>query len=886
MRASADLPLFSSYLESGQLILTPGKRLARQITYSWLSQLTHTVARPPSVQPVDAWLEQQWRNAVESGRLPAAQLLSPLQEQALWQYVVREDMEKRGSFSLSHPKSAALRAQSAWHKLLMHNAEGIQSLWDFFKYDDDCAVFASWVGVFSEQLSARGAITRYQAYQQLRTVTPEERPCVALYPYPALPPLTSNVLDHLCEVTRLHPAINTQNPCKVVEFSTREDELWAVARWARDQSEKGLQRIGIVLLDMATDREPLEYHLREVFDCLDASYNDLPVNFSTGMPLASTPMYRDLLLALEWEVRPITSHQWLSLVRSPYLEVSSAGHERLQLISAQFRSGSHSITIEQGLHLGVMFAPEIKLTEILRCTKSDRATIGMKSLAEWAEVIRHRIALWGWPYRSGLDSIEYQQLSHLEDSFDALATLATVLPHQHFSRALHYWRECLAATMFQPKTPQDSIQVLGPLEALGGQFDAMWVCGAQQHVFPTPRRLEPFIPAAIQKQLRLSSFDDALLREEADTMLSAWIAGSAEVTASYHCWDQDSPRYPSELLPPATPSAGRVAQFPSTWTLDRITEPMPAEPPLVVNSDSQIGGASLIKDQAACPFRAFIKHRFRPTEIADPVIGLSAAERGALFHDALFHFWRHIQSQSQLLRLDDTELSALIDSAVTEAMAAMERSCEGRGFSLRERVGASCWDLEKEVLLRVMAEWMELEKSRKEPFVVDQLEVEHSLTLGNVTLSLRPDRIDRMEAGGSVVIDYKSRAPAKTHWLGDKPQEPQLPLYTLLDEDIEGIAFGELSVSDPVKLVALSERYTLTNREAPPLSKQTDGFAENWPALTRRWKEVLEHLAADFAQGEATVDPTPTACQYCALSSVCRIQHVDYADEPREESRS
>ena len=48
-----------------------------------------------------------------------------------------------------------------------------------------------------------------------------------------------------------------------------------------------------------------------------------------------------------------------------------------------------------------------------------------------------------------------------------------------------------------------------------------------------------------------------------------------------------------------------------------------------------------------------------------------------------------------------------------------------------------------------MAEWMALEKSRKEPFVVDQLEVEHSLTLGNVTLSLRPDRIDRMEAGGA-----------------------------------------------------------------------------------------------------------------------------------------
>jgi len=886
MRASADLPLFSPYLESGQLILTPGKRLARQIIRSWLSELTNTVARPPSVQPVDAWLEQQWRNAIEAGRLPAAQLLSPLQEQALWQHVVREDMEKRGGFSLSHPKSAALRAQSAWHKLLMHNAERIQNLWSFFEYDDDCDVFASWVSLFSKQLATRGAITRYQAYQQLCTVTPEEKPSVALYPYPALPPLTSNVLEHLCQVTRLHPSRDNQNPCKVAEFSTREEELWAVARWARDQSENGLQRIGIVLLDMATDRGPLEYHLREVFDCLDASYNDLPVNFSTGMPLASTPMYRDLLLALEWEVRPLTSHQWLSLLRSPYLEVSSAGHEHLQLISAQFRSGSHSIKIEQGLHLGVMFAPEMKLTEILRRTKSDRATSGIKSLAEWAEVIRYRIALWRWPCRSGLDSIEYQQLSHLEDSFDALATLATVLPHQHYSRALHYWRECLAATMFQPKTPEDSIQVLGPLEALGGQFDAMWVCGAQQHVFPTPRRLEPFIPAAIQKQLQLTGFDDARLKEEADTMLSAWIAGSAKIIASYHCWDQDLPRYPSELLPPATPSAERVAHFPSAWALDRITEPMPAEPPLAVNSDSQIGGASLIKDQAACPFRAFIKHRFRPTEVSDPVIGLSAAERGALFHDALFHFWRHVHSQSQLLLLNDTELSAQVDSAVTEAMATIERSCEGHGFSLRERVGASCWDLEKQVLLRVMAEWMALEKSRKEPFFVDQLEIEHTLTLGNMTLSLRPDRIDRMEAGGSLVIDYKSRAPAKTHWLGDKPQEPQLPLYTLLDEDIQGIAFGELSVSDPVKIVALGERYTLANRETPPLSRQTEGFADDWPTLTRRWKEVLERLAADFAQGEAAVDPTPTACQYCSLSPVCRIQHVDYADERSEEARS
>ena len=139
------------------------------------------------------------------------------------------------------------------------------------------------------------------------------------------------------------------------------------------------------------------------------------------------------------------------------------------------------------------------LTNTLRTIRSDRATVGVKSLADWVEVIRSRIGLWGWPQRSALDSLEYQQIDDLEDSFDALAELSSVLPHQHYSRALQYWRDCLAAMMFQPKTPQGSIQVLGPLEALGGQFDAIWLCGAQQNVLPARRRLEPFIPASVQK---------------------------------------------------------------------------------------------------------------------------------------------------------------------------------------------------------------------------------------------------------------------------------------------------------------------------------------------------------------------------------------------------
>ena len=205
MKTLADLSLFLSYLESGQLILTPGKRLARQITSSWLSQRECSVARPPAVQTVDAWLEQQWRAAVEAGHLPIAQLLSPVQEQALWQQTVRQDIDHRGDFSLAHPKSAALRAQSPWHKLLMHGGGQIDNLWGLFEYDEDCSVFAAWARAFLKELEVRLAVTRYQAYQQLLDLAPDRKPSIALYGVPTLPPLTESVLDHLCSVIRLQP---------------------------------------------------------------------------------------------------------------------------------------------------------------------------------------------------------------------------------------------------------------------------------------------------------------------------------------------------------------------------------------------------------------------------------------------------------------------------------------------------------------------------------------------------------------------------------------------------------------------------------------------------------------------------------------------------------
>jgi probable DNA repair protein len=625
---------------------------------------------------------------------------------------------------------------------------------------------------------------------------------------------------------------------------------------------------------MANDRNRLEYFLRQEFGCLDARYNDLPVNFATGMNLASTPMFRDALTALEWEVRPLNREQWLSLARSPYLAFKGNSQSTAGLIQAQFLSGSHEISLENGLHIATRESPSSMLTSILRSIRSSRVHRGVKNLDDWSEIIRERLALWGWPCRAGLDSIEYQQSQRFDASLDALVSLSAVLPHQTYESALSLWRECLTSTVFQPKTPNDSIQVLGPLEAIGGQFDALWICGAQQGLFPARPRVEPFLPSTLQRSLGISDIDEAALTEQATTLLQVWSAGSQEMVASFHSSEQGLQKSCSPLLCGA-PQDSDVSWFPPPrWAGPSGLEPAPEDPPTPHAVSEATGGSSLIRDQAACPFRAFAKHRLVLPSLTSPQLGITASERGAFLHEALFRIWREIKSSDGLAGLSETAEIDLLEAAVSGAMQHVEHSCEARGYSLRERIGQACWHLEQQLCKDILSHWLTHERNRISPFRVVEMEQNQTLRVADLSLTLRPDRIDELEDGRRSVIDYKTRAPSKTNWLGDRPREPQLPLYTLLDSTIRGIAFAELPANHPGRFVAMGEDLGFAEGAGKSLGQQTKGAASTWTELVGQWHASLEQLAVEFVAGVATVAPRPGACEYCDLASLCRINEL------------
>ena len=144
------------------------------------------------------------------------------------------------------------------------------------------------------------------------------------------------------------------------------------------------------------------------------------------------------------------------------------------------------------------------------------------------------------------------------------------------------------------------------------------------------------------------------------------------------------------------------------------------------------------------------------------------------------------------------------------------------------------------------------------------------------------DRLDRLDSGGYALIDYKTGRTSTVAWLGERPDDPQLPLYAVdtMDggADVSGVAFVQLRAREVAfKGLTRDEQVlpdvgTLSNAVAKTLSAQ----AADWPALLASWRRVLEQLARDYLAGHAEVDPKryPKTCEYCELSVLCRVREL------------
>jgi RecB family exonuclease len=171
--------------------------------------------------------------------------------------------------------------------------------------------------------------------------------------------------------------------------------------------------------------------------------------------------------------------------------------------------------------------------------------------------------------------------------------------------------------------------------------------------------------------------------------------------------------------------------------------------------------------------------------------------------------------------------------------------------------------LERKRLWKLAREWLEVERERP-PFEVVAIEEKRKLAVAGLELNGRIDRMDELEAGGYALIDYKAGRPSPVEWLGERPDDPQLPLYALnAGEDISAVVFAKLKTGE-MRYMGFSEQKDVIPGVKP---------AKDWAALIDGWKKEVESLGAGFASGDARVDPKKLlkTCRFCDLKPLCRV---------------
>ena len=174
-------------------------------------------------------------------------------------------------------------------------------------------------------------------------------------------------------------------------------------------------------------------------------------------------------------------------------------------------------------------------------------------------------------------------------------------------------------------------------------------------------------------------------------------------------------------------------------------------------------------------------------------------------------------------------------------------------------------ELERERLAKLAREWLEVER-RRAPFkVACHGTATTTVMVAGLEFQSRIDRMDELERGGHVLIDYKSsRILSPKDWDGPRPDDPQLPLYAVAaPEELAAVVFAK---------VLPGEMRFMGYSQAESLLPKVQVYRE----LARAARAVeagRRSAGASFAAGEARVDPKNDlkTCRRCDLQTLCRV---------------
>ncbi len=745
-----------------------------------------------------------------------------------------------------------------------------------------------------------------------------------------------------------------------IAFANEEEELKLALCYAKSWLIKNSKaQIGIIIPDLEQKRFAVLRILEEV--CHPKEYN-----VAAPIPLAQYPMIDAALMGLGLMQAEIPFEDLSKIFRLAFLGGTPEEMCLTAQLEIQLRSlvrGKHILS-EYVIFLESILkrCPKLQACSIVaklkNCLALKPAFFGKKTPEAWKNLLVEFLACLGWPGTRILNEEEKALKQHWETLLDDYCNMEAVLSQHSYAEALKQLRRLASNRQFLPQSHQSSIdapiQVLGLLEGLGFPFDFLWVVGLYRDAWPKEPAANPFIPLVLQTMHQLPRSSATRELEVAERMTQELSCGGNKVIFSY----------PKVVAEQATCISPLITHFPEITVEEilgvgsTIAINMENEAPQIIKADihtekiyqqnqkggetedhqdfleqdvqtdqniqkfewgpaspeneSAVGGTKILALQAVCPFRAFAEIRLKAEPLINPAIGLTAAERGEIIHQVLVIFWQALKNQAALLALTDEQRHHRIEQAI-HIVFEQKRKSHASFFSsssFTERY----LELERNRILDLVQRFLVLEASRP-PFEVLAHEVPEELILGGIRLKLRIDRIDKLENGDELLIDYKTGQVQVSEWFGERPLAPQLPLYCIArkqkasavafaiikpdevryrglrvdhEEDIE-IIIGT-GVEDEIEDGTGSRAATINRTGKNEIGNATGngtkilgidtatkmkryGAEETWELQKSVWENHLEKLAQEFKEGKAVVTPLKgeQSCRSCHLKSLCRV---------------
>jgi len=851
------------------------------------------VWQTPRALTLAQWLTSLADEALLSGTANLPQPLDAFAEQLLWEKVIGDSLAEAESplFDIQGMAASAAEAQ-ALCRVWKLKPGGPQ-------LSEEARLFIGWQAEFTRRCTAGGWIDAAGLQRQMISLIADGRfalpKTVAFVGFDRYTPLEVDLMTALAargtEIEN-RPKMPVDRSRQVVHAVADSDAecsaivAWAQARLAADPT----CRLAIVAPDLAGVRDRLEFLLDDTFHPAairpDAAEMPRCFNFSLGRALADLPLIRSALdlLALGTGRAKIEQQRLSELLLSG--RWSAADHEadgRARLDAAMRRDLPYFTSLPALIHL----AHRLAENDAPLCSQTIAALTALLDTTggaprklppgQWAGIFRNCLKAAGWPGDRTLSSHEFQARRAFNEVLDSLGRLDSLLGPLLFADATRRLTQLCRQRLFQPETRgRPVIQVLGVLESAGLGFDALWVMGMNDDLWPPPPRPNPLLPVELLRAAGATHASAEIELDFARRVHERLTLSAPEVHFSYALADGNRVLRPSPLvaniahadLALAAPATlARQLAGDAETAIELLAD---ALAPAVAEGEKVAGGSWLLRAQAICPAWAYFQYRLGGEAMDEAVEGLDPAARGTLVHEALEALWTALRTSTALAALDPAGRRQCIAEASAGALDNFERD---RRITLPARFR----QLEAARLSRLLDLWLEVETRRGQAFEVIACEQEAEVEIEEIRVKMIVDRIDRLDDGRQIIIDYKTGAAIDIkNWAESRITEPQLPIYAaLVNDEVAAVVFAKVLLDKPGFAGVADEKDILPGIHGIGDDKQKifdPAEFPDWIAVVTHWRERLHAVAKEVKQGQAgVVFADESALQYCEVLPLLRL---------------